>query len=100
IEYQAHRAMLARIDDALHREGLTAVALKGPLLAARLYSRPSARGSTDVDLLVREDDLDRVAAVLRDIGWERSTARDEALLRREHHHLVLVHEHAVPVELH
>lgn len=100
MEHDAHLALLACIDGVLAREHLHAVALKGPLLAERIYPRPSARGATDIDLLVREDDLERVVAVASELGYAPGGGPHEAFFRREHHHVTLVHPHALPLELH
>lgn len=100
MEHDAHLAMLARIDEALGRASLRAVALKGPLLAQRIYSRPAARGATDIDLLVREVDLEAVVAATTALGYSPEGGPHAAFFRREHHHITLVHPHALPLELH
>jgi hypothetical protein len=100
IDHHAHLAMLARIDEVLAQRGIRAVALKGVLLAERIYPRPPARGTTDIDLLVAEGDLERASETLRDVGYEPSRAKSEVRFRREHHHITLLHAHAPPLELH
>lgn len=100
LDHEAHLGMLRRIDAALARAGLVAVVLKGPLFAERFYPRPSARATSDIDLLVDERLLDVVAAKLEEVGYRRSTAPEEERFRREHHHLHLEHEGALPLELH
>jgi hypothetical protein len=100
IDHHAHLAMLARIDEVLAARGMRAVALKGVLLAERIYPRPPARGTTDIDLLVAEGDLEDATEALREIGYEPSRAKSEVRFRREHHHITLLHEHAPPLELH
>lgn len=100
LDHRAHLALLGEIDRALAAAGLVAVALKGPLLAERLYAEPSARPTSDIDLLVAEADLDRALAALGSVGYEASTDPSEARFRREHHHLHLFHPKALPLELH
>lgn len=100
IDYTAHLGMLRNVDRALAAAKLRSVALKGALLAQRLYPRPSARATSDIDLLVAEKDLDRAVSALRDAGYEASTEASEARFRAEHHHLHLHHPHALPLELH
>ena len=100
IDHEAHLALLKRIDACLAEASLVAVALKGPLFAERYYRRPSTRATSDVDLLVRERDLDRAARALGSLGFTVADGADEARLRREHHHLHLSHPDALPLELH
>jgi hypothetical protein len=87
---QAQRVRRAAI--AVHRAllgaGVRAVALKGPVLAARLFpENPLARPSTDLDVLVEPGALDRTEAVLAAAGQRR--ADDPALADPldDHHHL-------------
>lgn len=61
------RKILARLRAA----GVDAVALKGADFAARLYTPPALRSFIDVDLLVRDRDWERVAAVTLQLGYLR-----------------------------
>jgi hypothetical protein len=61
------RKILARLRAA----GVDAVALKGADFAARLYAPPALRPFMDVDLLVRDRDWERVAAVMSQLGYLR-----------------------------
>ena len=98
MDYDAHRALLGRIDAVLP---VTAVALKGPLFAARYYDRPSARGTTDVDLLVAESALERASEALASLGYRvADTAKERRWALRAHHHLHLVSAGAPELELH
>jgi hypothetical protein len=99
-DHAAHVGMLHRIDGALAEAGLEAVALKGVLLGARLYARPSVRPTTDIDLLVAEGDLERAGAALVATGYRASDDPAEELFRRWGHHLHFAHPEAPPVELH
>jgi hypothetical protein len=74
--------------DALTLEGVTPVLLKGYGLAVRLYSeQPLARPSSDVDVLVRKDELPRVSAALGQLGLRRHDDAGLADVFEEHHHL-------------
>ena len=78
-----------------------AVALKGPLFARRYYARPSARGTSDIDLLVTENDLERTIESLAPLGYAVYDSGSEiARSRREHHHLHLARPGAPDLELH
>jgi hypothetical protein len=98
MDHDAHLATLRGIDAALT---VPAIALKGPLFAARYYRQPSARGTTDIDLLVAEGDLARAEASLAGVGY-RLTDPPEAVARslRRHHHLHLQRRGAPDLELH
>lgn len=100
LDHAAHLTILRRIDAAFSAAGLRAVALKGVLFAERYYERPAFRGTTDVDLMVREADLDVATRVLAEVGYHASEAESELRFRREHHHLHFHHAHAAELELH
>jgi hypothetical protein len=97
-DYAAHLDMLRAIDAALG--SIRAVALKGPLLAGRLYARPSARTSTDIDLLVAPDDIVAAGQALARVGYRPWDHPREDHFRRRGHHLHFLHDAAPPVELH
>jgi hypothetical protein len=98
MDHLAHLEMLRRIGQAL---SVPAIALKGPLFAARYYERPSARGTTDIDLLVAEAELDRAIESLATIGYEVADSPQKVRWSlREHHHLHLVRPGAPDLELH
>lgn len=100
LDHAAHLEMLRRIDEQFARASVPAVVLKGALLAERLYPRPSARSTTDIDLLVEERLLTEASEALADLGYIRAEGPEEERFRREHHHLHFSHRHAVPLELH
>ncbi len=101
IDHAAHLALLTRIDGALASAALKAATLKGALLAERVWPRPAARPTTDVDLLVAEEDLAEAARALETLGYTAVDDDDaEARFRAAHHHLHFTHPHALPIELH
>jgi hypothetical protein len=100
LDHGAHLAMLRRVDESLRGSAVGAVVLKGPLFAERFYGRPSARATSDIDLLVDEAFLDDAARALAKVGYEASRDPSELRFRREHHHLHFHHAHALPLELH
>lgn len=98
LDHAAHLAMLRRIDACLV---VRAVVLKGPMFAERRYARPSARATSDIDLLVAEDDIDGAIASLAEVGYRLFDSADEVVWsRREHHHLHLTCSGAPNLELH
>ncbi len=54
---------------ALDQGGVPAAGFKGVAAAAMLHSRPAERTLQDVDILIREKDLDRALALLADSGF-------------------------------
>ena len=101
LDHAAHLALLRRIDARFVQEGLEGVVLKGPLFAERFYARPSARSTSDLDLLIRDADLERASAALAELGYAL-TDEPEAAARahRDKHHLHYAHAEALPLELH
>jgi len=57
-------AELVRLMGLLEAAGVAAVAFKGPVLAAMAYGSIELRQFSDVDILVRQSDLPRVAEIL------------------------------------
>jgi hypothetical protein len=94
------RQVLEEVLAALASEGVIPVALKGPVLADRIYPDPALRAANDLDLLVPEAQLDRSAAALAALGFRRGPAIVDAYQRRHHHHLQLLRSPGPDVELH
>jgi hypothetical protein len=67
---EVDRAAIAALE-ALEAAGVTAVLLKGPALARRLYRDGEARGYEDVDLLIPRRDLDPAGKALQELGYVR-----------------------------
>lgn len=85
---------------ALDAAGVRAVALKGPVLAERLYPDPSVRLSTDVDVLVVPADLERACDALAALGYTPEAGPADRYHRRHHHHIHLAGTRPPVVELH
>lgn len=100
LDYLAHLAMLERVDAALTEAGIRGVLLKGVLLARRLYARPSARATTDIDLLVDPESLEVAEKAILSTGYEPVVGPREDWFREHHHHVHFSHPHALPMELH
>lgn len=94
------REALEEVLPALAAAGVVPVALKGPVLADRLYPDPALRAATDLDLLVPEDQLDRSVGALLALGFRRGAPMVDAYQRRHHHHLHLLRSAGPDVELH
>jgi len=92
--------LLDRALEALALAGIEVVALKGPVLAERLFGDPTVRPSTDIDLLVAPHDLARALEVLSRAGLEQEPGAGEKYFREHHHHLHLHSPDRLVVELH
>src|SRR6266545_1333988 len=90
------------LDDALQAldaARIRAVALKGPVLAERLYPEARARFSADLDLLVAPADLERATAALSALGYAAETGPPGDYHRRHSHHIHLVSPRPPMIEL-
>lgn len=67
-----HRRFTLAVVDALAREGVVPVLLKGYGLARRLYEKPLLRAASDVDVLVAPSELAAVARALAPLGLRSS----------------------------
>lgn len=78
------QTLLGRTLDALDEHGVPSVLIKGPMLGERLYGDPTFRSSTDLDVLVKYNDLTRAIAALRDIGYNADDHTIAEALRGDH----------------
>lgn len=104
----AHSRVLVKAlrEILLHLEarGIAGLPYKGPVLAHQLYGDVAFRQMTDLDVLVRPDDLPRALDVLQGLGYrprDRLSPRQQRALLRANNNLPL-HGGAgrVSVELH
>jgi hypothetical protein len=69
-----NRILLSELDRVCHAAasaGFPIIALKGAALAADCYSTPALRPMSDLDLLVREADVERMDPLLQALGYWR-----------------------------
>ncbi len=101
----ANRVMqedLAAVLTAFTARGISAIPIKGILLAERYYGDPALRPASDMDLLVPRADLARAAPILEYLGYAPTSGQatlldDHALRFRE---LRFSKVGASPLELH
>jgi hypothetical protein len=100
--WQRHDQSLAELDSVLailDEAGIPAISLKGPLLARRHYQPYFLRKpSSDIDLAVKDKDLERARDVFIRAGYSPLESIREA--RAQGRHLVASHPSRRPVELH
>jgi Uncharacterised nucleotidyltransferase len=69
-------AELFRLLELFRSSGISALAIKGPALAAEAYSDPSARSYGDLDLLVRQRDIRRATELMTAGGYAPAVSLD------------------------
>ncbi len=100
LHQERHRAALAEAAGALEVRRIRAVSLKGVVLGERLYGDPALRRTSDIDVLVAEDDCERAVAALSDAGWSWKEDPTERYYRRHHQNLHLFRRDHPVIELH
>jgi hypothetical protein len=88
--------------DAFESEGIPVVALKGPALAESLYPDPALRPCSDLDLMVRKQDVPGALRVLTREGYKLDAHLALIPLHTLlglHSELLLRQEHTAPVDL-
>ncbi len=69
---------LENILSSFNNKGLKVIPLKGVFLLEKIYNNIALRGMTDIDLLIKKEDLSRIDNVLGDLGYR--TPIDKRLL--------------------
>lgn len=92
--------VLKETEAALQEAGVTAVALKGPVMAERLFPQDEPRASGDLDLLVLPEQLDAAVAALNATGYAPEPASLGKRSAPQNPHLVLTRDRSVALELH
>lgn len=67
-------AELFRLLENFAKQGFSALAIKGPVLASRAYADPSVRTYADLDLLVRQRDIRRATELMIASGYEAAVS--------------------------
>ena len=93
---------LASVLNALERESIQVIVLKGAYLAEAVYSDRALRTMNDIDLLVRRPDLERAASKLRNLGYaaEREPRDIEQLCAKQRHWPRMYKPPGMGIELH
>ena len=77
------RRELANVLDALAAENICPILFKGAALAYQCYESPAARPRSDVDLIVREEDVNRVRGIMHALGYSAPAYCDGELVFRQ-----------------
>jgi len=82
---------LDRTVEALRRTGIEPVLLKGAALGLTLYEQPALRPMQDLDLLVRQEEVERATEVLKELGFRAiRTARGRDFYDAHHHAVPMI----------
>jgi hypothetical protein len=68
---------LANILMAFSRQGIAAIVLKGTTMTEQLYGNPGLRIVSDIDILLKLDEIPQAESILRDIGYLPSVPEQE-----------------------
>ncbi|MBA3474629.1 MAG: nucleotidyltransferase family protein [Rubrobacter sp.] len=94
---------LLRLLNLFETHGISAVPFKGPSMAVSIYGNIALRQFTDLDILLREQDVLEAKDLLLSMGYQpeyRLTHQRETVLLQASHEYSFVHENKVKVELH
>ncbi len=78
---------LVRVLEALSQAGVTAMPYKGPVLAETSYGELGLRQFNDLDILIRESDLDAAVSALIGLGYDSEFPDSPARRKRLRAHL-------------
>jgi len=60
-----------RVFDAFQQSGITLLPIKGIALLKDLYTQKTLRPMTDIDILIREEDLQNAELIFNDLGYRK-----------------------------
>jgi hypothetical protein len=88
-----------RVLRILREHNIEVIVLKGAALAESVYPDRALRPMGDVDLLLREDDIDEVESKLLEIGYLlHSYSKPKEFWKKDHYHFVLKKNKSTPLE--
>ncbi|WP_077623679.1 nucleotidyltransferase domain-containing protein [Sediminibacillus massiliensis] len=86
-------AEMEQISKLFSKADILTIFLKGPMLAHELYGDVSLRTSSDLDLLIPIDQLEKADRLLTDLGYEKDDYIQTVLndWKWRHHHVTYIH---------
>ncbi|PFA18433.1 Renal dipeptidase [Bacillus cereus] len=93
---------MERLNQLFHEHGIQLLLLKGPVIAQEIYGDISLRTSKDLDILIKEINLEKVENVLLDLGYVRNGVQTILNERKwRHHHVSYFHpKKCIEIEIH
>lgn len=95
-----HGRQIRIITTALEDAGITVLLLKGPALARTVYPDPALRYSSDIDLLVKPEDVLKCEPVFTQLGYSCPERTFHFAPHDQHHQVFLPPGNGSRVELH
>lgn len=92
IHHARQITQIGKVLEEFNRSNIPVIALKG-LILRTLYPKPDLRTMGDADILVHQEDLEKVRIVLASMGYAKAT--DDSLV-----HIIFIHKHYFPIEVH
>lgn len=86
---------VAQIEAAFNQNGIDYLPLKGCKLKG-LYPSPELRTMSDADILIREDQYDKIKPILNDLGFSYDHETDHELIWRKPQLYLELHKHLIP----
>lgn len=94
-------AELKRILETLYDKGVEVIVLKGATLAKTVYGDIGLRQMSDIDLLVKKEDLFHAEKIMSGLGYYFHGNMSPEWYRENHQHISYIHpETHIPVEIH
>ncbi len=87
--------------EAFRENGIKVVVLKGTALAKTVYSNMALRPMSDIDLLIKKDDISLAEQIMSDLGYRFEDYKSPEWYKENHFHLCYFHpEKSATVEIH
>ncbi|MCF6157749.1 MAG: hypothetical protein E3K32_04090 [wastewater metagenome] len=94
-------AELKRSLEAFYDKGVKVIVLKGAALAKIVYDDIGLRQMSDIDLLVKQEDLSHAEKIMSGLGYYFHGNMPPEWYRENHQHISYIHpETNIPVEIH
>jgi hypothetical protein len=101
VQMDRYYSEFSKVLKMLTDSGTQPIALKGAHLADVVYEHHSLRPMTDIDLLVKVEDLQPASEVLLSLGYKSLRPYDLKVEIESHHHLPpFIKKDTLPVEIH
>lgn len=92
---------LGRVLDAFNERGINLIVLKGAALAQTVYDNIALRPMSDIDLLVKKDDLPYAERIMSELGYLFEGDKSPDWYRENHFHISYFHPiMSILVEIH
>jgi len=90
----------AKVIKSLAENQLPVIALKGLALAKNIYGDIALRPMSDIDLLLKEEDLVKAGRILLTLGYKQDFPAWESMLKTYHHLPFFTNKSGTIIELH